>query len=542
MQKNIVIELLQDREDVAISEQLLSNSGLSNSTDWDTTTQSGGCTVQWTLSGGVIIKAAGNCSYFEHTNIVLYEGWRYEIEIQVKDFNGSGSLLLANHGYGNSNITVINSTIIASGDDGSNSGSGAGQYAYIKTIWTQGASNLNKLRLYAHATTTMTITNIKLRRVAESSQTIVGRLDAATTEDFPLSIDFAIADSENIDVRKGAFSKTFKIPATDNNNKIFKHLNIPNSTYMDAAIYDKIPCRIMVGELFSLQGLLQLKDVERVNEKALLYSCVFLGDNLGWSTLLENKYLSDLQLANSTELELSAAQIVKTWQADDCENTTNQSGTTTTANTSPIVYPVAATSIVNETGTAGTMQLLRKEWEIDFANNNAYNISDTNLIHNSTPPPVVDWRPMVWIYNMIHKIFNDIGYRISSNFIESAEFKKLLYMTPNFLFNNGDARYQAYSYLGNFKDDSCSPANSTNQLWHKAIHRVSEYFNSGGWVGAASNYWTEGALEGQNFQVGGTCGSCSSTDCGSGRFQPAPSVIVNAGSTLQQETKIKTAG
>ena len=196
---------------------------------------------------------------------------------------------------------------------------------------------------------------------------------------FPLALTFAINDPSNIDNRKGSYSKTFQIPATANNNQVLKNFNIPNSTLKGSALYEKIPCRILVGGMFSLGGLLQIQDVERINNKPILYSCVFLGDNLGWSTALEAKYLSDLALPNSTNLELSAKAITKTFQADSCESTTKRDGTNT-VNTSPVVYPVATYGQCNSDSlqlTEISMQLLRTRYEADYANS----ASATNSSH-----------------------------------------------------------------------------------------------------------------------------------------------------------------
>ena len=63
---------------------------------------------------------------------------------------------------------------------------------------------------------------------------------------------------------------------------------------------------------------------------------------------------------------------------------------------------------------------------------------------------------------MMHKIFNDAGYKLTSSFVETDQFKKLLYASPNFLFNNSANRMQTNSYIGNFKDNSSCSATQAN--------------------------------------------------------------------------------
>ena len=55
----------------------------------------------------------------------------------------------------------------------------------------------------------------------------------------------------------------------------------------------KKPCRILINNLYSITGLLQLKSVG-LSDKPQFYSCVFYGDNVGWATAVGEKLLKDL--------------------------------------------------------------------------------------------------------------------------------------------------------------------------------------------------------------------------------------------------------
>jgi len=527
---DISIELLQESSQFSYGSQLLCNEHFSNATCW----QPG---ADWTITGGFAYKAIGGTGVdlFIKNPIQLIEGYNYEIEVIVRDYNRAGSLLLSNHGYGGANITVFDSTTICSGCNGNTS-----QWALIRKKWTQGNTSLSDLSLYAHSSSEMTLTSVKLYRTAVSKEVVQGRLDASTTDDFPLALTFSVNDPSDIDARKGAYSKTFQVPATKNNNLVLKHLNIANSTNLDAILKDKIPCRILVGNLFSLVGLMQIKGVEKQNNKPIFYECVFLGDNLAWSTYLDGKYLSDLQLPNSTNLHISASNIIKSWEDDDCATSTTKGGVTT-PNTVPVTYPVSTYGWTDQTGFfyGESMQLLRETWEEDYMDNVAYNITHTGLSEHTLSKPVLDWRPMVWIYNMMHKIFNDVGYRISSEFMETPQFKKLLYATPNFLYNNPEQRWQANSYIGNFLDNTCNPASAATLEFHDRT----ETYTGKAFPNSTGTYFRDTAQTLSHYiQLGGTCNSCSANDCGSGRFQPSHGVIVNSGGILQQDLTIHMGG
>lgn len=61
------------------------------------------------------------------------------------------------------------------------------------------------------------------------NDSLLGTLDVTSHSEFPLAITFSVADIKDINARKGSFSKTFKIPATKNNNLLYKNIYLANS-------------------------------------------------------------------------------------------------------------------------------------------------------------------------------------------------------------------------------------------------------------------------------------------------------------------------
>ena len=55
--------------------------------------------------------------------------------------------------------------------------------------------------------------------VIDWDNSIVGELDITDHSDFPLAVTFQISDFKDITSTSGDYSKTFKIPATKNNNQ-----------------------------------------------------------------------------------------------------------------------------------------------------------------------------------------------------------------------------------------------------------------------------------------------------------------------------------
>ena len=296
-------------------------------------------------------------------------------------------------------------------------------------------------------------------------KSVVGELEVSSHTDFPLAITFSISDIRDINSRKGSFSKTFKIPATKNNNQLYKSVYLVNSktTILDANgdtvnnISNKKPCRILINNLYSISGLLQLKSVG-LSDKPQFYSCVFYGDNVGWATAIGEKLLKDLGTNGDSwdnlkgtdtgkNLEINKTGITSTWVQD---NAIYKNGNQTT-NDIPVVYPITSYGDFNPSGAARTIQLLdtardylARQGIIKPLRTGYVGFTDQGNNYG-TPDPVVDWRPCLWVYDVFKEIFLQSEYTLSSNFVETDMFKKLLFALPNFKYNNPDERYNNFS-------------------------------------------------------------------------------------------------
>jgi len=516
---------------------------------WDLDTQGpGNATRQWfwndgthapfptgATGNGVMQKDLQDKASTIRQNMTLGANVKYTLSMRFANYNRSGVMALRAHGRDGIGSTIGRNVVLAdpsnnppygiggnvnfpdfgyAGGCPNNSigtSSNAGTWKEVTVSWIQSAATTNVFTITVADTTTIQIDWIKLSRIDMDQSLLVGTLDGANPEDFPLSLTYSINSPANIEARVGAYSKTFQIPATANNNQILKRMNIINSTHSDSALRFKTPCRISVDNLFSIEGLFKVQDVTRIKNKAISYSCVFFGDNLGWSSLLENRLLNEIEYPNSTGLKVCARDIIATWAADDATQVTEYDGTVST-NTSPIIYPVASYGPTNETGIwpNATMQLLREYWEFhnltewpSVVKEGCYFYAALNT-SNTTPLPVMDWRPMLWVYPMVHWIFNNIGYQISSTFIESNEFKRLLYATPNANHADPDSRYNAYSNTNDFK--SAAVISNANLRFGDEVDPttdISAYFF---WTGGAINAVQTGSFDMETIKL--TDASC----------------------------------
>ena len=128
----------------------------------------------------------------------------------------------------------------------------------------------------------------------------------------------------------------------------------------------------------------------------------------------------------------------------------------------------------NPSGEHNTIQLLNNSFEeTGFGVNKLgyYGFNSSGFDYGN-PEPVVDWRPCLWVYDVFHSIFNSIGYTIDSTFIESDDFKKLLFALPNFKYNNAEDRYLLYGFESRFKN-----LGSTTDARIPDLNESENYFN-----------------------------------------------------------------
>ena len=223
---------------------------------------------------------------------------------------------------------------------------------------------------------------------------VVGEVDITDSEDFPLSLSYAVSDGKNLEQRFGDYSKTFDVPATDNNNKLFAHrYDVKMTDKKDMA--GMKPCRILVGDTEFFRGMMQLGGVAQTS-KPNSYSCTIYGGNFGWISQLKNFNLCDIY-DDSYEFDFTYTDI---WAARNA----NQAN-------SEVVFPLISYGDFWPNWGAGL-----------------YGAGYVNL--RDATDDSQDWRPSFWIYNMIEKIFDNIGYSVESNFINNGHFKSLISHFP----------------------------------------------------------------------------------------------------------------
>jgi hypothetical protein len=193
--------------------------------------------------------------------------------------------------------------------------------------------------------------------------------------------------------------------------------------------------------MYTQLGLIRITGVGGYGKVPSSYSGVFYGNNLTWASDLGDAYMNQLDWGTDGDnLEYNKTSIMATWQDVDCN-----------ASNSYIVYPITSYGQYNEEGDTRTIQLLDTASTQTITNGSTGYFGFTNSGESyGTPLPVPDWRPAVFVKNTLDKLFGSVGYKISSAFMETTEFKKNVWLLPNFKYNNPDDRFKLLSYGNGF--------------------------------------------------------------------------------------------
>ena len=322
-------------------------------------------------------------------------------------------------------------------------------------VFTYDSSNPTGYQLQILNCNSATISNISMTGAVAGgnvdwANSIVGELDVTDHSDFPIAITFQVSDIKDITSTSGDYSKTFKLPATKNNNKLLRH---PFATNIDEGVrvYESRKCRITINDSFYLLGLIKVTGIGGYGEEPSYYDCVFYGNNLNWSQDLSNSYMTQLNWGSGGKgLTVNRTSIINTWQTVD-----------SITSALPIVYPITSYGDYNPDGEPNTIQLLDTAYEdAPFAGNvgkdGYYGFYNSGSPY-PTPIPCVDWRPAIFVLDTLERIFKEAGYVINSSFMQTSMFKKLVWLLPNFKYNNASSRFSKYSAEADFDTSVALP-------------------------------------------------------------------------------------
>ena len=269
---------------------------------------------------------------------------------------------------------------------------------------------INSIDVEYHSTTVPTD-----YQTIDPDKSIVGKLEVSNSEDFPLNLTYNISDGKELENRFGDYSQTFDLPATANNNKLLNYIWNASVGQKDKVTWGIKKCTVNVDGVPFFEGSMQIKKSSHDSE-AKSYSCTLYGGNFSWMSLLKDKELCEVFDAGDT-FPYNYADILNRWPY-------------VLATSNPVL---TATSTAPERSVQFPI--------ISYRDFNIGGLSNTINVFDENKPP--DFQPAFYVYNIFKKIFANIGYTISSNFIETEHVRKLINPFP---FLSNDAKDDAIHF------------------------------------------------------------------------------------------------
>ena len=199
--------------------------------------------------------------------------------------------------------------------------------------------------------------------------------------------------------RRSNYSKSFRIPATETNSKIFKNFYEVNGT--DYNPYSALPCVVQKDGNDIFQGTLRLNAVYR-NNLFDEYEVYILQELVDFNLTLGDTKLQDLDWTEYNH-EVNYDNIVLSWSAT--------TGDTQGLFGGDIIYPMINYGLSYDSS---------GNEDFDYCIGSSPCFSNSA---NALEPSI--WRPSIRIKAIIDKIFDSIDYNYDSEFFESPYFRLL---------------------------------------------------------------------------------------------------------------------
>ena len=223
-----------------------------------------------------------------------------------------------------------------------------------------------------------------------------------------ISLTQVIQDVSDIDKLFTDYSRTFNLPASKTNNKIFKHWYNPDIQGFDANIFCE--ARTELNHLHFRFGKIHLNEVVLKHNEPSIYKVTFFGNTVTFKNKINEDQLSDLVWLNNFNHNADAAYV-----KDALENGKDIT-VDSVSYSNAIIYPLIAHS---------------QSYVYDDTNNdsNGLNISYTNN-QNRTQRGVLpeDLKPAIPVKNIIKAIEQQYSITFkTSEFLDSAAMTNLYF-------------------------------------------------------------------------------------------------------------------
>ena len=246
-------------------------------------------------------------------------------------------------------------------------------------------------------------------------------------DDEPVLVSLGFAELEDITKKNSAFSKSFAVPGSKNNNQIFNYFYDLNAVPLDFNPNNKFNCIMMWDGYEVLNGYIRLNSVSLTKDD-IVYQITFYNQVGDLAANIGDKFLYDLDYS-SLNHPFSADVILQS-QID------------------PNLFPLTGTTNYSYQNGKTMWGLYNIGYE--YISGNSINTISSSLVqfspvsggtyipqygyfdNSSTPVRDYYFKPSIQIKTMYELIAEQNGYEIVSDFFETSYFEKF-YMPLKFL-------------------------------------------------------------------------------------------------------------
>ena len=229
-------------------------------------------------------------------------------------------------------------------------------------------------------------------------------------DDEVISTDYSFAEIQDITAKNSTYSKAFSVPGSKNNNDIFQHFYNFNTSLLDYDIRDAFSAAFEIDGYTIFEGYIRLENVA-ITQEEVQYNITFYS--------IIGKLSS--QLGDKVLFNLNYSALSHTYDQEEIETS--------------LLDPDFRTDSTNPLENGQVMYMLAN-YGYDYDDNKEIISGSTPILdyRSGTEPGYFDFigsplrfyylKPAIQLKWMYEAIFNQAGFTITSNFFETAYFKR----------------------------------------------------------------------------------------------------------------------
>ena len=250
-------------------------------------------------------------------------------------------------------------------------------------------------------------------------------LDLYKDETIPLNL--SVDDFTKVDEKIASYSKSFMIPATKHNNKIFSfYFDVSRSQNHDVFFFNpfaKTKAKIKDDTVLIFEGWMKLINVQSKNGQ-ISYNINLYSEPTTFCDYLKAGVMADLDLSELEHDYITGAEVAPSW--DDTIGL-------------PLTAPLLTTSYAYDPALGVNNTNVLKYPMINWAGQ--FELVDPNLIDMGMPENV--FRPVIQCKYLLDRMFEVTPFTYTSAFLNGSIFKKC-FMDYNY---SGDAAMMAATFI-----------------------------------------------------------------------------------------------